>query len=281
MAQASKHVICSVDRIVPTSTVRHSARLTKIPLGLRRCHRGDGRSAPIPAAAPAFTPRTRIISRPTSPPVATPAAFDAYLASHVRGAGEDGLSRADRRHCAGPASLPEARHEPGLRPHQAPAPVGPGCRRRSRCASPRASCARATSCRPSASWPRPSASAAARCARRCAASNAAGWSRCRRGRARRRLHRRGRSQPDRRQLPQSLSAGQRVARRTDRGAACGSPRTVRAHRLRARATDGDLDALTANVRRGRGADRGRALRREDRRPDRVPQSPGRAPRATP
>ena len=31
MAQASKHVICSVDRIVPTSTVRHSARLTKIP----------------------------------------------------------------------------------------------------------------------------------------------------------------------------------------------------------------------------------------------------------
>lgn len=31
MAQASKHVICSVDRIVPTSTVRQSARLTKIP----------------------------------------------------------------------------------------------------------------------------------------------------------------------------------------------------------------------------------------------------------
>lgn len=31
MAQAAKHVICSVDRIVPTSTVRQSARLTKIP----------------------------------------------------------------------------------------------------------------------------------------------------------------------------------------------------------------------------------------------------------
>lgn len=30
-AQAAKHVICSVDRIVPASTVRHSARLTKIP----------------------------------------------------------------------------------------------------------------------------------------------------------------------------------------------------------------------------------------------------------
>ena len=31
MAQAAKHVICSVDRIVPASTVRHDARLTKIP----------------------------------------------------------------------------------------------------------------------------------------------------------------------------------------------------------------------------------------------------------
>ncbi|MGD9883231.1 MAG: CoA transferase subunit A [Reyranella sp.] len=31
MAQAAKHVICSVDRIVPASTVRQSARLTKIP----------------------------------------------------------------------------------------------------------------------------------------------------------------------------------------------------------------------------------------------------------
>lgn len=31
MAQAAKHVICLVDRIVPSSTVRHSARLTRIP----------------------------------------------------------------------------------------------------------------------------------------------------------------------------------------------------------------------------------------------------------
>ena len=31
MAQAAKHVICSVDRLVPASTVRHDARLTKIP----------------------------------------------------------------------------------------------------------------------------------------------------------------------------------------------------------------------------------------------------------
>ena len=31
LAQAARHVICSVDRIVPSSTVRHSARLTKIP----------------------------------------------------------------------------------------------------------------------------------------------------------------------------------------------------------------------------------------------------------
>lgn len=31
MAQAAKHVICLVDRIVPSSTVRQSARLTKIP----------------------------------------------------------------------------------------------------------------------------------------------------------------------------------------------------------------------------------------------------------
>lgn len=31
LAQAGKHVICTVDRIVPTSTVRHDARLTKIP----------------------------------------------------------------------------------------------------------------------------------------------------------------------------------------------------------------------------------------------------------
>jgi glutaconate CoA-transferase subunit A len=31
MAQAGKHVICLVDRIVPSSTVRQSARLTRIP----------------------------------------------------------------------------------------------------------------------------------------------------------------------------------------------------------------------------------------------------------
>lgn len=31
LAQAAKHVICLVDRIVPSSTVRQSARLTKIP----------------------------------------------------------------------------------------------------------------------------------------------------------------------------------------------------------------------------------------------------------
>ena len=31
MAQAARHVICSVDRLVPSSTVRHQARLTKIP----------------------------------------------------------------------------------------------------------------------------------------------------------------------------------------------------------------------------------------------------------
>jgi glutaconate CoA-transferase subunit A len=31
MAQAANHVICSVDRLVPSSTVRQSARLTKIP----------------------------------------------------------------------------------------------------------------------------------------------------------------------------------------------------------------------------------------------------------
>lgn len=31
MAQAARHVICSVDRIVPASTVRNNARLTKIP----------------------------------------------------------------------------------------------------------------------------------------------------------------------------------------------------------------------------------------------------------
>jgi len=31
MAQAARHVICSVDRIVPASTVRNDARLTKIP----------------------------------------------------------------------------------------------------------------------------------------------------------------------------------------------------------------------------------------------------------
>jgi glutaconate CoA-transferase subunit A len=31
MAQAAKHVICSVDRLVSASTVRHDARLTKIP----------------------------------------------------------------------------------------------------------------------------------------------------------------------------------------------------------------------------------------------------------
>ncbi len=40
MAQAAKHVICLVDRIVPSSTVRQSARLTKNSVRLRRCRRG-------------------------------------------------------------------------------------------------------------------------------------------------------------------------------------------------------------------------------------------------
>jgi glutaconate CoA-transferase, subunit A len=89
MAQAAKHVICLVDRIVPSSTVRQSARLTKIPsafvdavvVSSFGAHPGasSGLYEQDEAHLAAYVAASR-----------DQASFDAYLASHVRGvAGED------------------------------------------------------------------------------------------------------------------------------------------------------------------------------------------------
>jgi len=88
MAQASRHVICSVDRIVPTSTVRQSARLTKIPSAFVDAIVVTPFGA-HPGGSPGLYAQDEIISRPTSRPAATRRRSTAYLASHVRGAGED------------------------------------------------------------------------------------------------------------------------------------------------------------------------------------------------
>ncbi len=102
MAQAAKHVICSVDRIVPSSTVRHDARLTKIPAAfvdavvVTPFGAHPGASAGLYEQDEAHLKAYVAASRDQK-------TFDAYLDSHAR-AGEDayreriGAQGADQLH---------------------------------------------------------------------------------------------------------------------------------------------------------------------------------------
>jgi len=88
MAQASRHVICSVDRIVPSSTVRHSARLTKIPSAFVDAIVVTPFGA-HPGGSPGLYAQDENHLKAYVATSRDQASFDAYLASHVRGAGED------------------------------------------------------------------------------------------------------------------------------------------------------------------------------------------------
>ena len=88
MAQAAKHVICSVDRIVPASTVRQSARLTKIPSAFVHAVV----VAPFgahPGGSPGLYGQDEKHLKTYVAASRDQAAFDAYLADYVRGAGEN------------------------------------------------------------------------------------------------------------------------------------------------------------------------------------------------
>ena len=87
MAQAAKHVICSVDRIVPSSTVRHQARLTKIPSAFVDAIV----VAPFgahPGGSPGLYGQDEQHLKAYVAASRDQAAFDAYLGEHARG-GED------------------------------------------------------------------------------------------------------------------------------------------------------------------------------------------------
>lgn len=87
MAQAARHVICSVDRIVPSSTVRHDARLTKIPSAFVDAIV----VAPFgahPGGSPGLYDQDERHLKAYVAASRDQADFDAYLASHARG-GED------------------------------------------------------------------------------------------------------------------------------------------------------------------------------------------------
>lgn len=85
MAQAARHVICSVDRIVPSSTVRQSARLTKIPSAfvdavvVAPYGAHPGASSGLYEQDEAHLKAYVAASRDQK-------SFDGYLAEHVRGA---------------------------------------------------------------------------------------------------------------------------------------------------------------------------------------------------
>jgi glutaconate CoA-transferase subunit A len=87
MMQAAKHVICSVDRLVPVSVVRQSARLTKVPsafvssLVVAPFGAHPGCSHGLYRQDDAHLEQYIAASR-------TQATFDAYLASHAKD-GED------------------------------------------------------------------------------------------------------------------------------------------------------------------------------------------------
>jgi len=87
MAQAARHVICSVDRIVPSSTVRQSARLTKIPSAFVDAIV----VAPFgahPGGSPGLYAQDELHLKAYVAASRDQAAFDAYLTQHAHG-GED------------------------------------------------------------------------------------------------------------------------------------------------------------------------------------------------
>ena len=89
LAQAAKHVICLVDRIVPSSAVRQSARLTKIPTAFVDAVVVSPFGA-HPGASPALYEQDETHLKAYVAASRDQASFEAYLASHVHGAaGED------------------------------------------------------------------------------------------------------------------------------------------------------------------------------------------------
>jgi glutaconate CoA-transferase subunit A len=96
MAQAAKHVICVVDRIVSSSTVRQSARLTKIPsafvdaLVVSPFGAHPGASSGLYAQDEAYLTAYVAASRDQ-------ASFDAHLDSHAREGEEAYLDRIGAR----------------------------------------------------------------------------------------------------------------------------------------------------------------------------------------
>lgn len=83
MAQAAKHVICLVDRIVPSSTVRHTARLTKIPSAFVDAVVVSSFGA-HPGASSGLYEQDETHLAAYIAASRDQASFDAYLASHVR-----------------------------------------------------------------------------------------------------------------------------------------------------------------------------------------------------
>jgi len=85
LAQAAKHVICLVDRIVPSSALKHSARLTKIPSAFVDAVVVSPFGA-HPGASSGLYEQDEQHLRAYVAASRDQASFDAYLASHVRGA---------------------------------------------------------------------------------------------------------------------------------------------------------------------------------------------------
>ena len=181
MAQAAKHVICSVDRLVPASTVRHDARLTKIPAAfvdavvVTPFGAHPGASAGLYEQDEAHLKAYVAASRDQK--------TLRRLSRQPRPRRRGRLSRAHRRQGADrPHHRPRGMSQ-AFDPDQAPAPVrpsvgrDPGAHRLGRAEERRQAAARA---RDGRELP---ASAAAPCARRCAISNGRGWWRCRPARA--------------------------------------------------------------------------------------------------
>jgi glutaconate CoA-transferase subunit A len=84
MMQAAKHVICSVDRLVPESTVRQSARLTKIPSAFVHSLVVTPFGA-HPGCSPGLYDQDEAHLKTYVAASRDQASFDAYLGSHVRG----------------------------------------------------------------------------------------------------------------------------------------------------------------------------------------------------
>jgi glutaconate CoA-transferase, subunit A len=88
LAQAARHVICSVDRLVPASTVRHSARLTKIPSAFVDAVVVTPFGA-HPGGSPGLYAQDEKHLKAYVAASRDQAAFDSYLAHYVHGGNED------------------------------------------------------------------------------------------------------------------------------------------------------------------------------------------------